>query len=238
MNQQQLKKEIEKDLLNLADLIYKKGCQRFFKEKVKNMGVRVPDRRKIAKKYWQIIKNWEKKEILDLAEELLKRDLGEYRTIAFQWSFELKNRFEKVDFNRWERWIDDYTKNWGAVDDFCTHSLGYFLVEFPQFLKEMNNWAKSKNRWKRRATAVSLIYGVRRKTAGFLDQIFEVAEILLKDEDDLVQKGYGWALKEASNNYQRQVWNWVMKGKENMPRTTLRYAVEKMSKELKTKVMN
>ena len=61
-----------------------------------------------------------------------------------------------------------------------------------------------------------------------LDEVFEVADILLLDGDDMVQKGYGWMLKEASNRYPDEVLDYVMKHKDIMPRTALRYAIEKM----------
>jgi 3-methyladenine DNA glycosylase AlkD len=57
------------------------------------------------------------------------------------------------------------------------------------------------------------------------------------DEDDLVQKGYGWMLKVASQSYEKQVFDYVVKNKGEMPRTALRYAIEKMPSELKTKAM-
>ena len=67
--------------------------------------------------------------------------------------------------------------------------------------------------------------------------IFEIADILLLDKGDLVQKGYGWMLKAASKSYQKEVFEYVMKNKTKMPRTALRYAIEKMPKDLKVKAM-
>ena len=61
--------------------------------------------------------------------------------------------------------------------------------------------------------------------------------MLLTDEDDMVQKGYGWLLKEESRKHQKEVFNYVFKNRKVMPRTALRYAIELMPKELKTKAM-
>ena len=85
----------------------------------------------------------------------------------------------------------------------------------------------------RRASAVSLIIPARE--GKFLDDIFELANILLLDQDDLVQKGYGWMLKEASRRHQKEVFEYVMKNKTVMPRTALRYSIEKMPEKLKVK---
>lgn len=64
-----------------------------------------------------------------------------------------------------------------------------------------------------------------------------IADILLLDQDDMVQKGYGWMLKVTCNNHEKEVFDYVMKHKGNMPRTALRYAIEKMPKELKSEAM-
>ena len=87
----------------------------------------------------------------------------------------------------------------------------------------------------KRAAAVSLI--IPAKNGMFLKDVFEIADILLTDSDDLVQKGYGWMLKVASQPHQKEVFRYVMKNKAKMPRTALRYAIEKMPKILKKKAM-
>jgi len=71
----------------------------------------------------------------------------------------------------------------------------------------------------------------------YLDDVFEIADILLEDQDDMVQKGYGWMLKAASQSHQTEVFDYVMKNKTRMPRTALRYAIEKMDAGLKKKAM-
>jgi 3-methyladenine DNA glycosylase AlkD len=106
---------------------------------------------------------------------------------------------------------------------------------YPKFLSELKKWATSENRWMRRAAAVTLIIPARKGL--FLNDIFEIAGILLVDKDDLVQKGYGWMLKAASQAYQKEVFDFVMKYKAPMPRTALRYAIEKMPQEMKVEAM-
>jgi 3-methyladenine DNA glycosylase AlkD len=83
----------------------------------------------------------------------------------------------------------------------------------------------------RRASAVTLIIPARR--GKFLEHILEIADILLLDKEDMVQKGYGWMLKAASESHQEEIFNYVMSKKSIMPRTALRYAIEKMPKEMK-----
>jgi 3-methyladenine DNA glycosylase AlkD len=106
---------------------------------------------------------------------------------------------------------------------------------YPDHLAELKTWARSKNRWARRAAAVTLIIPARH--GRFLDEVFEIADILLRDDDDLVRKGYGWMLKATSESNRKAVFDYVMKNKSEMPRTALRYAIEKMPKTLKAKAM-
>jgi 3-methyladenine DNA glycosylase AlkD len=67
--------------------------------------------------------------------------------------------------------------------------------------------------------------------------ITDLTDQLLLDKDDLVQKGYGWLLKVASHLHQKEVFDYVMKNKEHMPRTALRYAIEKMPQSLRREAM-
>lgn len=71
----------------------------------------------------------------------------------------------------------------------------------------------------------------------FLNEIFTISDRLLTDKDDMVQKGYGWMLKEASKLHQDEVYQYVLRHRRDMPRTALRYAIEKMPPELKSEAM-
>lgn len=113
--------------------------------------------------------------------------------------------------------------------------MGNFLEKYPAYLQQLKQFAKSPNRWMRRAAAVSLIVPARKGL--FLKEILEIADVLLTDSDDLVQKGYGWMLKVASQKHQQVILNYVVSHKAVMPRTALRYAIEKMPKELKMMAM-
>ena len=68
-------------------------------------------------------------------------------------------------------------------------------------------------------------------------EAFEICDMLLTNKDDMVQKGYGWLLKEESRKHQQEVFNYVFKSRRIMPRTALRYAIELMPKELKAQAM-
>jgi len=226
---------LDKELKSNIDENYRIGSQNFFKESVKILGVRCPIVRKISKKYFSDIKHLPKKDIFCLCEQLLKIGHLEYSTVAFDWASRLSRFFSESDFVVFESWLKKYISNWASCDDFCSHILGVFLFMFPLYLDNLNKWAKSDNMWLRRASAVSLIYPVRK--GKYFDKVLQISIILLEDKEDLVQKGYGWTLKEAGNLFEKDVFEFVMKNKKNMPRTALRYAIEKMSVSLKKKAM-
>jgi len=170
-----------------------------------------------------------------LCEELFRSDYGEEAFIAAEWAYRMHKSYEPADFAVFERWVEKYVNNWAKCDTLCNHAVGAFIEKYPEYVKKLKGWAKSGNRWVRRASAVTLILPAR--NGKFLDDVFELSDILLRDEDNLVQKGYGWMLKEASKAYQQHVFDYIMKHKKDMPRTALRYAIEKMPQKLRKKAM-
>jgi 3-methyladenine DNA glycosylase AlkD len=226
---------IRTDLKSNSDESTKKSAQRFFKEEVLHYGVKSGTVSTIAKKYWKEIKILEKTEIFDLCEGLYRSDYGEEAYIASSWVPNLADKYDRADLALFKTWIERYINNWAKCDTFCNHSIGSFIERYPECIEELKSWTASENRWLKRAAAVSLI--IPAKHGAFLTDVFEIAGRLLTDEDDLVQKGYGWLLKEASRHHQEEVFLFVVHNKDTMPRTALRYAIELMPPELRREAM-
>lgn len=205
--------------------------QRYFKEEIKLRGVKSADITRISKSLYTEICHLSKKEIFEICTQLWQTGYFEEGIVACEWSYKLRKQYAPDDFETFERWIANYISNWATCDTLCNHSVGDFLMMYPDFLEKLKIFAVSPNRWVRRAAAVSLIVPARKGL--FLSTIFELAEILLLDKDDLVQKGYGWMLKAASQAHEQEVFEFVVNRKDKMPRTALRYAIEKMPAELK-----
>jgi len=228
-------KQIRQELKKNADEKIKESGKRFFKEEVKSYGVKTGLVVKIGKDAYKEIKGLDKSKVFELCEELWQSGYIEESFIACNWSYFVHKNYQPKDFKIFEKWIDNYINNWASCDTFCNHIVGEFIEMYPDYLAELKRWAKSKNRWMRRAAAVSLI--VPAKKGKFLKDVFEISDILLQDKEDMVQKGYGWMLKVASHLHQKEVFDYVVKNKAVMPRTALRYAIEKMPKSLKVKAM-
>lgn len=234
-NTNKLIQNITTELKAHVDPIYREGSQRFFKQlETQNrfpFGVRLPIVRKIGNTYYKELKDLSKKEIFTLAKQLLKKKEEEYSTIAFAWIFKRKHEFKPSDFSFFKKIVENHVTNWARCDDFCTHALGSLLMMYPELVPKIKKWTTSKNLWMRRAAAVSFIYPARKNM--YINDIFEIASILLQDTEDMVQKGYGWMLKDASLTVPTKVYKFVMRNKQKMPRTALRYAIERFPKEMR-----
>lgn len=211
------------------------SAKRFFREEINPYGMKSADVTRIGKEYFKTLKGSSKADIFALCEELWKSGFLEETFIACQWSYNIHRQYTPDDFSLFERWIDRYINNWASCDTFCNHTVGEFVMMYPSFLPDLKLWAASSDRWMRRASAVSLIIPARKGM--FSDHILETADILLTDKDDMVQKGYGWMLKAASQAHQDLIFGYVMSKRDVMPRTALRYAIEKMPQEMKKKAM-
>jgi 3-methyladenine DNA glycosylase AlkD len=213
-----------------------KGYSRsFFKEEIKSLGIKTPVVNEIGEKFFKQIKHLSKDTIFGYCEELLKSGYIEEAVVAFRWSDFLKKRYTPEDFAVFERWLSTYVSNWAECDTLCNHTLGTFVEKYPTYVEKLKEWTQSQNRWLKRGAAVTLILPARKGL--FLDDVLEIADKLLLDGDDLVQKGYGWMLKEASKRHQQQVFDYIIKNRVTMPRTALRYAIEKMSQNLRKEAM-
>lgn len=212
----------------------KKSFQRFFKEPVLCHGVKSGVVVKIAKDNFPGVKDLPKKVLFQICEQLFKSGYCEEAWVASNW-VHWKNDYEETDFPYYERWVNKYIDNWAECDTFCNHTVGAFIEKYPKYVRKLKVWAKNKNLWLRRAAAVSLI--IPAKEGKFLEEAFEISDILLMDKEDMVQKGYGWLLKEASRKHQKEVHSYVMRYKDRMPRTALRYAIELMPESLRKRAM-
>jgi len=227
--------KIREVLIKNADEKTRLSGERFFKEDVKLYGIKSANVSRISKEHYKNITDKSKSQIFSLCNELWKSGYMEESFVACNWAYNVRKQFEPDDFDIFEKWVSAYVGNWASCDTLCNHTVGTFVEMYPEYLSGLKKWAQSKNRWVKRASAVSLILPARR--GKFLEDIFIIADILHSDKDDMVQKGYGWMLKAASEAHQKDVFNYVMRKKNTMPRTSLRYAIEKLPPELKAQAM-
>jgi 3-methyladenine DNA glycosylase AlkD len=229
----QLLQEIRKDLLAIAQESRKQSTLKFFKHELKCHSN--PDTQKIGRKYISILKGEQKAFVWSLCERLFQDEFLEESLLACQITYSIKKQYEESDFEIFEKWVLLYINNWAECDTFCNKVIGEMLFRFPKTIERVKSWSLSENLWVRRASAVSFIYPGKRNT--YVEDQFDIALILLEDKEDMVQKGYGWMLKVLSSARLNEVYQFVQTYKDRMPRTALRYAIEKMPQELKIEAM-
>lgn len=228
--------QIRQELTSNADEKTRISGERYFKEAVKIYGLKSAATESIAKVHYAKIKGKHKPEIFELCEELWQSGYMEEAFIACNWSYNVRKEYVPGDLMLFERWINNYVTNWATCDTFCNHTAGTLVEMYPEKISTLKKWAVMPGRWMKRASAVTLIVPARKGL--FLNDIIEIADILLLDRDDMVQKGYGWMLKAASQAHQTWIFDYVIRNKAVMPRTSLRYAIEKMPENLKAIAMS
>ncbi len=229
-------KELRQELKTNIDPHTLSTGQNFFKEEVKLYGVKVALVTKLAKSFEERVRAKGKGGVFAACEALWRSGYLEESFVACHWSYAMREAYVAADLLVFERWLDQYVTNWASCDTLCNHTVGALLMRYPEQISHLLRWANAENRWMRRGAAVSLIIPARKGL--FLDGVFAIADALLMDEDDLVQKGYGWMLKAAGEAHQAAVFDFVMDRKDVMPRTALRYAVEKMPDVMRKQAMS
>lgn len=227
--------EIRNALQSIATDDKKQSIAYFFKHEIQCLGVSSPQTQQIGRRILQELKGKNKAFVFELAENLFQTGYIEEALMAAQLVYNQKQKFEPQDFFVFEKWIAAYVNNWAVCDTFCNQTIGTMIMNFPEFVQQVKQWGLSPNLWMRRAAAVSFIYPAKKEL--FIEDQMEIALLLLEDQEDMVQKGYGWMLKVLSQPQTLLVFDFIEQYKSRMPRTALRYAIEKMPKNLRNQAM-
>lgn len=175
--------------------------------------------------------------IYKICESLLdSKNRGETIT-AYQIIFDNKKKYNIDTFSIFEKWLYEYIEDWWDCDDFMTHAFEYVLMKYPNNISKLYKWVKHEKFAVRRSAAVILIRPAQKKLINE-HVIFDICNLLLKDPHYLVQKGYGWLLKESCIKYHDEVIQYLEKNGLIMSRTAFRYALEKLPKEEKSRLMS
>jgi 3-methyladenine DNA glycosylase AlkD len=223
-------KNIQKELKRLGNKEYATRLQKYFKtgkgeygEGDRFLGIQVPVLRKIVKKYRNIS--------IDEASELIKSPFHEERLLSIFLMVELfKSASDKEKEKIFTIYLSNtkFINNWDLVDASAGHIVGNYL--FTRDKKPIYLLAGSKNVWERRISIMSTSYFIGYNK--FVDAL-KIAEMLLGDEDDLIHKAVGWMLREIGKRDFELEERFLEKYYKIMPRTMLRYAIEKFPEEIR-----
>jgi 3-methyladenine DNA glycosylase AlkD len=211
----------------MADKERARQVQRYFKESVRSFGVGSPQVRELARELHEEIRNeWSVDDAIQLCDRLFPRPELEAKSVAALVLLRFHRDFSRPLFRTIFGWLaKDYLNNWASVDIFCPQALGTLLARFPQLQDEIEKWPRDRNRWVRRASIVAFLKLVRREE--FQEPAYAMARRHFASDDDLVQKAAGWLLRETGKRDMRRLEEFLLAHGPTMPRTTLRYAIER-----------
>lgn len=203
------------------------GVQWFFKEEVKSRGWYTAELRKVAIRFRRtIIREQNLAFLIRVADQLFRGRVLEEKVFAVFLLESLTNEFGDPEFRLFESWLSRIT-SWADHDSLVHYLISPMVAAKTLRAGSVFVWTKSPDRWHRRAACVALIRGARQKK--LLPQVKRLTKILLGDEDDMVQKGLGWLLRETVKYNAPAIIPFLHQIKPRAPRLVLRTACETLS---------
>ncbi len=203
------------------------GVQWFFKEEIQSHGWYTAALRKAARQTRKkILKEYDLAFLVKLADQLFTGSNLEEKVFAVFLLENLTDKLGDAEFKLFELWLDRIS-SWADHDGLLHDVIAPMIVAKPARKATVFRWAKSKKRWHRRAACVALIRGTRLRL--FFPEIKRLSNSLLNDEDDMVQKGLGWLLRETAKADAERTIQYLMSIRNKAPRLVLRTACETLS---------
>ena len=205
--------------------------QWFFKEEVKSRGWYTGELRKVAARFRRTLLNEQGLEYLvQVADQLFQGEVLEEKVMAVFLLEKNTADFSETHFRLFTQWVDRVS-SWADHDGLVQYVIGPLIARDFKRAARIYSWAKSRNRWRRRAAAVCLIRGMRdpqtRKQA--FPHVKRITAVLLCDPDEMVQKGLGWLLRESAKADPKMTIPLLMGIRRNAPRLVLRTACETLT---------
>jgi 3-methyladenine DNA glycosylase AlkD len=227
---------IRRVLVDGGSAPHAEGVQWFFKEEIKSRGWYTAELRKVA---WRFRRTIQREKGLDflvqVADKLFSGKVLEEKVFAVLMLEKVVNQLGDSEFKLFESWLSRIT-SWADHDGLVHYLIAPMVAAKPERVARVFRWAKSRNRWHRRAACVALIQGARRKM--FFPQITRVSNQLLADQDDMVQKGLGWLLRETAKADAKRTVPYLMKIRGKAPRLVLRTACETLPARVRARVLD
>jgi 3-methyladenine DNA glycosylase AlkD len=222
---------IRRVLLDGGSAPHSAEVQWFFKEEVKSRGWYTAELRKVAFRFRRTLINEHGLEYLvQIADQLYRGEVLEEKAFAVMLLEKNTGDFTPKHFRLFESWLDRIS-SWADHDALVHYVIGPMIALDLKRSAQAYRWARSKNRWLRRAAAVSLIRGMRdaRTRKATFPHVKKITALLLSDTDDMVQKGLGWLLRESAKADAKLVLPLLCSLRAKTSRLVLRTACETLS---------
>ncbi len=212
------------------------GVQWFFKDEIKSHGWYTADLRRVIRRCRrEILSEYDLDFLVRVANQLFSGSVLEEKMAAVFLLEGLDGKFGEREFRMFEQWLDRIS-SWADHDGLVHSLIAPMMVAKPSRTKAVFRWAKSRDRWHRRAACVALIRGARAKMF-FSPEIVRLSDVLLGDQDDMVQKGLGWLLRETAKYDPKRTVPYLMKIRERAPRLVLRTACETLPEQERDRIL-
>jgi 3-methyladenine DNA glycosylase AlkD len=233
---QYIAQHIRRVLIDGGSAPHTEEVQRFFKHEVKSRGWYTAEMRKVAKRFRRtILAQQGLPFLIRISDQLFRGEVLEEKIFAVMLLEDMTDQFGPREFKLFESWIDRIG-SWADHDSLVHNLTGPMVAANPKYLPRTLAWAKKRSSWHQRAAAVSLIHSTRQHKN--FPHIQKLTEILLPSQDDMVQKGLGWLLREAAKANREQTVPYLMAIHDRAPRLVLRTACETLPMETRAKVLS
>lgn len=205
------------------------GAQRFFKHPVSVYGIDAATLRRLARDWQNKLKpSWNLKSAVELCHLLIQKEELESKGVGILILSGFANQFDPDLLPVVKRWLERHADNWATVDTLSSSILSPLVGRHPQIIPEIMAWGDTPILWVRRAAVVTFVPLARH--GKHLDAAYAIAENLLGNEEDLMHKAIGWLLREAGKQDANRLRAFLLSHGPNVPRTTVRYAIERFPK--------
>ena len=212
------------------------GVQWFFKDEIKSHGWYTAALRRAARLCRkEILSEYEFNFLVKVADQLFTGSVLEEKVAAVFLLENLTDQCGDRDFSLFESWLRRIS-SWADHDGLVHYLIAPMVAAKPARSKNVFTWATSSDRWHRRAACVALVRGARVKM--FFPQIIKLSNSLLTDQDDMVQKGLGWLLRETAKFDPMRTVPYLMSIRERAPRLVLRTACETLPVAVGKKILS
>ncbi|QOP41332.1 DNA alkylation repair protein [Sulfurimonas marina] len=229
--------QISIELQNYINKTYQESYKSFFKTKKGEysaedifLGIKVPKLRKSVRKHFKTLS-------FEDIKKFLYSPYHEYRLFALLVlvaKYQDKNSSKEEQKRIYDFYVENISQvnNWDLVDVTTSHIIGKYLYGKEKSI--LYDFANSNDLWQKRIAIVSTFYFIKQ---GSYEDTLNIADILLNDTHDLIHKAVGWAIRNVGNKNEQIMLEYLQSRYKTMPRTTLRYAIEKLDKEIRQKYL-
>lgn len=227
--------QLRQILIEQGNAEHAAGMQRYFKQAIRSHGWYTSALRQLARRWREEIRRQDGlPRLIEVSDELFAGDFLEEKLLGVLLLDGGTQEFGAKEFRLFETWLDR-VGSWSDHDALVQYLIGPMVVADPRRLARVFRWAKSKNHWHRRASAVALLRGTNRGM--FWDEVQRIAWLLAGDEDDMVRKGLGWLLRETARYDGARTIPLLLALRGQLPRSVLRTACERLDETQRRRVL-